>query len=339
MNETVLATLVAIAAASIRLATPYLYASIGEMFAQRSGVLNLGVDGIMLVGAFAAFYGTLMTGSLWVGVLAAVVAGLAMGLLMSVISVTLKAEQGISGIGLSLFGLGLSSLLFKTLVGTVKTVDGFQPIRIPLLGDVPYLGDIFFSQSLPVYVAFLLVPVSWYVLERTPWGLKVRAVGQNPAAADTLGVNVDLTRYLCVCLGAMLAGLAGASLSIALVNLFQENLTAGAGYIAVALVYFGGWRPIGDPPGRAAVQHGHRHPASDAGARRPDPVGLRGDAALHPDHRRPDLLRQSCPPAGGARQAIRTGRGLTASPGRYRSTSPVLKSRRHPASSSQERDT
>ena len=245
MNESVLATIVAILAASIRLATPYLYASIGEMFAQRSGVLNLGVDGIMLVGAFAAFYGTLTTGSLWVGVLVAVVAGLAMGLLMSLISVTLKAEQGISGIGLSLFGLGLSSLLFKTLVGTVKTVDGFQPVRIPVLADVPYLGDILFNQSLPVYVAFLLVPASWYVLERTPWGLKVRAVGQNPAAADTLGVNVDLTRYLCVCLGAMLAGLAGASLSIALVDLFQENLTAGAGYIAVALVYFGGWRPLG----------------------------------------------------------------------------------------------
>jgi general nucleoside transport system permease protein len=245
MNETVLATLVAILAAAIRLATPYLFASIGEMFAQRSGVLNLGVDGIMLVGAFAAFYGTLTTGSLWIGVAAAMFAGLAMGLLMSVISVTLKAEQGISGIGLSLFGLGLSSLLFKTLVGTVKTVDGFRPIRIPVLGDIPYLGDIFFSQSLPVYVAFLLVPVSWYVLERTPWGLKVRAVGQNPDAADTLGVNVIRVRYVCVCLGAVLAGLAGASLSIALVNLFQENLTAGAGYIAVALVYFGGWRPIG----------------------------------------------------------------------------------------------
>jgi simple sugar transport system permease protein len=245
MNEATLATFVAIIAAAIRLATPYLYASIGEMFAQRSGVLNLGVDGIMLVGAFAAFYATLITGSLWVGVAAAMVAGLAMGLLMSVISVTLRAEQGISGIGLSLFGLGLSSLLFKVLVGTVKTVDGFQPIRVPVLSQVPYLGDIFFSQSLPVYVAFLLVPVSWYVLERTTWGLKVRAVGQNPAAADTLGVNVHLVRYVCVCLGAVLAGLAGASLSIALVNLFQENLTAGAGYIAVALVYFGGWRPVG----------------------------------------------------------------------------------------------
>jgi len=245
MNEAVLATLVAIAAASLRLATPYLFASIGEMFAQRSGVLNLGVDGIMLVGAFAAFYGTLTTGSVWVGVAMAMFAGLAMGMLMSVISVTLRAEQGISGIGLSLFGLGLSSLLFKVLVGTVKTVDGFRPIRIPLLSDLPYLGDIFFSQNLPVYVAFLLVPVSWYVLERTPWGLSVRAVGQNPAAADTLGVSVTLVRYVCVCLGAVLAGLAGAALSIASVNLFQENLTAGAGYIAVALVYFGGWRPVG----------------------------------------------------------------------------------------------
>jgi simple sugar transport system permease protein len=245
MNEAVLATIVAIAAASLRLATPYLFASLGEMFAQRSGVLNLGVDGIMLVGAFAAFYGTLTTGSVWVGVALAMLAGLAMGMLMSVISVTLRAEQGISGIGLSLFGLGLSSLLFKVLVGTVKTVDGFRPIRIPVLSDLPYLGDIFFAQNLPVYIAFLLVPVSWYVLERTPWGLSVRAVGQNPAAADTLGVNVTLVRYVCVCLGAVLAGLAGAALSIASVNLFQENLTAGAGYIAVALVYFGGWRPVG----------------------------------------------------------------------------------------------
>jgi simple sugar transport system permease protein len=245
MNEAVLATVVAIAAAALRLATPYLFASIGEMFAQRSGVLNLGVDGIMLVGAFAAFYGTLTTGSVWVGVVVAMISGLGMGLLMSVISVTLKAEQGISGIGLSLFGLGLSSLLFKVLVGTVKTVEGFRPVRIPVLADIPYLGDIFFSQSLPVYLAFLLVPISWYVLERTPWGLSVRAVGQNPAAADTLGVNVTLVRYACVCLGAVLAGLAGAALSIASVNLFQENLTAGAGYIAVALVYFGGWRPVG----------------------------------------------------------------------------------------------
>jgi len=230
---------------AIRLATPYLYSAIGEMFAQRSGVLNLGVDGIMLVGAYAAFFIALNTGSLWLGIVAAAIAGLLMGLLMSLISVTLKAEQGISGIGLYLFGLGLSSLLFKTSIGTVKTIVGFQPVKIPLLGDIPWIGEVFFQHSLLVYGAFLLVPLAWWLLERTTWGLKIKAVGQNPAAADSLGVSVNRVRYFCVCLGAVLAGIAGASLSIALVNLFQENLTAGQGFIAVALVYFGGWRPLG----------------------------------------------------------------------------------------------
>jgi len=168
-----------------------------------------------------------------------------MGLLMSLISVTLKAEQGISGIGLYMFGLGLSALLFKELVGTVKTIDGFAPIRIPFLGNIPVLGDIFFNQSLLVYGAFLMVPLAWFVLDKTTLGLKIKSVGQNPAAADSLGVSVDRTRYFSVCLGAVLAGLAGASLSLSLVNLFQENLTAGQGFIAVALVYFGGWRPLG----------------------------------------------------------------------------------------------
>ena len=240
-----LPVIVGILASSIRLATPYLYASIGEAFAQTSGVVNLGVDGIMLVGGFAGFYIALTTGNLWLGLLAAMVVGLLMGLLMSLISVTLKAEQGISGIGLYMFGLGLSALLFKELVGTVKTIDGFAPVRIPLLGNLPVLGDIFFNQSLLVYGAFLLVPLAWFVLDKTTLGLKIKSVGQNPAAADSLGVSVDRTRYFSVCLGAVLAGLAGASLSLSLVNLFQENLTAGQGFIAVALVYFGGWRPLG----------------------------------------------------------------------------------------------
>ena len=237
--------IVGILTSAIRLATPYLFASIGETFAQLSGVLNLGVDGIMLVGAFAAFFVVLNTDNLWLGVLAALIVGLLMGLLMSVISVTLKAEQGISGIGLYMFGLGLSSLLFKVTVGTVKTVEGFQPIKIPVLGDIPIIGEIFFNHNIMVYMAFLLVPAAWWVLEKTTWGLRIKAAGQNPAAADSLGVNVDRVRYMSVCLGAMLAGLAGASLSIALVNLFQENLTAGMGFIAVALVYFGGWKPKG----------------------------------------------------------------------------------------------
>lgn len=229
----------------IRLATPFLYAAIGETFAQTSGVVNLGVDGIMLLSAYGAFYVALNTGNLWLGMLAAAIIGLLLGLLMSFVSVTLKAEQGISGIGLYMFGLGMSSLLFKTTIGTVKTIDGFQPVKIPLLSDIPIIGQILFDHSIPVYAAFLLVPIAWWVLEKTTLGLKIKSVGQNPAAADSLGISVDGIRYLSVCLGSVLAGIAGASLSIALVNLFQDNLTAGQGFIAVALVYFGGWSPWG----------------------------------------------------------------------------------------------
>jgi ABC-type uncharacterized transport system permease subunit len=240
-----LPVIIGILSSAIRLATPYLYASIGEMFSQRSGVVNLGVDGIMLVGAYAAFFVALNTGNMWLAVLAAAVVGLLMGLFMSLISVTLQAEQGISGIGLYMFGLGLSSLLFRVTIGTVKTVDGFPQANIPLLADIPVLGEIFFQHSIMVYGAFLLVPLAWFVLEKTTWGLRIKAVGQNPAAADSLGISVSRVRYACVCLGSVLAGVAGASLSVALLNLFQENLTSGLGFIAVALVYFGGWRPAG----------------------------------------------------------------------------------------------
>ncbi len=246
MNElTTAAIIIGILTSAIRLATPYLYGAIGEAITELSGVVNLGVDGIMLLGAYGAFFVALNTGSLWLGLLAGSLIGALMGLLMAFISVTLKAEQGISGIGLYMFGLGLSTLLFKTTIGTVKTVTGFQAVKIPLLGDIPYIGEILFDQSLPVYGAFLLVPLAWFILNRTTWGLRLKAVGQTPAAADSLGVNVDRTRYIATCIGSMLAGLAGASLSLALVNLFQENLTAGMGFIAVALVYFGGWRPLG----------------------------------------------------------------------------------------------
>ncbi len=237
--------LVGILSAGIRLATPYLFASIGEMFGQRSGVYNLGVEGIMLMGAFAAFYVALTTGNLWLGLLAAIVVGGIMGVAMAVISVTFQAEQGISGIGLYLFGLGMSELLFQKMLGTVETVSGFGPVNIPVLSDLPIVGPIFFQQSLMTYLAFLLVPIAWYVLYRTTFGLKIRAVGENPAAADALGVSVKRTRYMTVTLGGMLAGVAGASLSIALLNVFQQNLTSGIGFIAVALVYFGGWRPYG----------------------------------------------------------------------------------------------
>jgi ABC-type uncharacterized transport system permease subunit len=229
----------------LRLATPYLYAAIGEAFAQNSGVYNLGVDGIMLMGAFSGFFVGMRTGNIGLGLLAAAVVGALMGLLMAVVSVTLKAEQGISGIGLYMFGLGLSSLLFKKTMAGVESISGFQPIRIPILGNIPYLGDVFFNHNILVYGAFLLVPLATFVLYKTPLGLMIRAVGQNPQAADTLGVNVDGIRYFTVILGGLLAGIAGASLSISLINLFQENMTSGMGFIAIALVYFGSWRPVG----------------------------------------------------------------------------------------------
>lgn len=235
--------IIGILASGIRLATPYLYAAIGETLGQRSGVLNLGVDGMMLMGAFSGFYVVFTTGNLWAGLLVAMLVGALMGLAMAFISVTLHAEQGISGIGVYLFGLGMSDLLFQKLVNNVETVRGFPEAPIPILSDIPVLGEIFFSHNVLVYGAYLMVPLAWFVIHKTTLGLKIRAVGENPQAADTLGVSVAKIRYLTVTIGGVLSGIAGASLSIALLNVFQQNLTNGLGFIAIALVYFGGWRP------------------------------------------------------------------------------------------------
>ncbi len=237
--------IIGILTSGIRLATPYLYAAIGETFGQRSGVLNLGVDGQMLLGAFAAFYVAFTTGNLWLGLLAAVIVGALMGLAMAFVTVNLQAEQGISGIGFYLFGLGMSELLFKMMLGTVETVKGFPDVKIPVLGDIPVLGEIFFQQNIMVYGAFLLVPLAWFLLNKTTLGLKIRSVGENPEAADSLGVSVARVRYFTVILGGILSGVAGASMSIALLNVFQQNMTSGLGFIAVALVYFGAWRAWG----------------------------------------------------------------------------------------------
>ncbi len=227
-------------------AMPFLYAALGELFAQRSGVLNLGVEGIMLMGAFTAVFVVSDKGlgaDLGAGLLAAMLVGGLLGLAMAVVSVTFQAEQGISGIGFTMLGLGLSTLLFRVLADGVIVAEGFQKINIPALGDLPIVGEIFFRQNLMVYAAFALVPISIWVLNRTTWGLQIRAVGQNPTAADAMGVNVIRVRYSTVILGGVMAGIAGASLSIALNGVFQENMTAGRGFIAVALVYFGGWSP------------------------------------------------------------------------------------------------
>jgi ABC-type uncharacterized transport system permease subunit len=238
------AILVATVASGIRLAVPLLLASLGETFGQRSGVLNLGVDGIMLLGAFGGYYTVLETGSVWLGLLMGIGVGMILGLVSAVISVTLKAEQGISGIGIYLFGLGMSDLLFQKLVGTPRPISSFPKLDIPGLSDIPILGDMLFRHSIIVYVAFGLVPVSMYIINRTTFGMNIRAVGENPEAADSLGVSVVRTRYMTVTIGGTLAGIAGAALAIDL-GIFQQNLTNAQGFIAIALVYFGAWRPAG----------------------------------------------------------------------------------------------
>ena len=158
----------------------------------------------MLLGAFAAFYVVRITGNLWLGVLTAIVVGGLMGLAMAFVTVNLHAQQGISGIGFYLFGLGMSDLLFQKLLGTVETVQGFPQIYIPVLSDIPGIGDIFFRQNVMVYLAYLLVPIAWFVLNKTTLGLKIRSVGENPDAADSLGVNVGRVRYFTVILGGCL---------------------------------------------------------------------------------------------------------------------------------------
>jgi simple sugar transport system permease protein len=237
--------IVGILATGVRLATPFLLAALGEMFGQRSGVLNLGVEGMMLMGAFMAFWATFVLGSPWYGVLAGILVGGLMGLGMAFISVTMQAEQGISGIGVHLFGWGLSSFLFRLTVGAISSIEGFRPIQLPVLSDLPVLGPLLFNHNWMVYFAFILVPIAAAVLFRTTWGLKVQSVGENPQAADTLGVNVARVRYTCVILGGVMAGLAGAFLTVGQTNLFADNISAGRGWIAIALVYFGRWNPWG----------------------------------------------------------------------------------------------
>ena len=238
------AVLIATVASAIRFAVPLLLAGLGEAYGQRSGVLNLGVDGVMLLGAFGGYYAVLKLDNVWLGLLVGLGIGLMLGAISAVITVTLKAEQGISGIGVFLFGLGMSDLLFQRLVGTPRPIDTFPRLEIPLLGDIPWIGEMLFRQNLVVYLAFLAIPVSMFVINRTTFGMKIRAVGENPEAADSLGVSVTKVRYATMLIGGTLAGLAGAALAINL-GIFQQNITNAQGFIAIALVYFGAWRPLG----------------------------------------------------------------------------------------------
>ncbi len=232
-------------AAGIRLATPYLLAGLGETVGQRSGVLNLGVDGVMQLSAFFAYWTALSTGNLWLASLVGLGVGLLMGLVYGVMTVRFKAEQGISGIGIFLFGLGFSDLMFQEKVGTPKFIPSKLPsVDIPFLSDIPKIGPALFSHSLMTYGAFVMVPLLSLMFSRTTFGTNVRAVGENPEAADSLGVSVARVRYTSILIGNAMAGVAGTALVLDL-GIFQPNLTQGLGFIAIALVYFGAWRAPG----------------------------------------------------------------------------------------------
>ncbi|HMR67672.1 MAG TPA: ABC transporter permease [Anaerolineae bacterium] len=233
-------------AATWRMATPLIYTAIGEMFAERAGVLNIGLEGIMLAGALTAFTGVLFTGSLAMGLLATVAIGTVCGLVFALFTVTIKANQIVVGAAFNLIGLGLTGFFYRGLfVGTPQGVETFAPLTIPLLSDLPFLGEVLFRHNLMVYGTLVLVPLATFVLYKTAFGLSLRSVGEHPKAADTVGINVSRTRYAAVIIGAVLAATGGAFLTIAQTNQFVEGITSGRGFIALAIVVFGRWSPWG----------------------------------------------------------------------------------------------
>jgi simple sugar transport system permease protein len=238
--------LAAVLGSTWRLATPLIYASIGEVFTERSGVLNIGLEGIMLMGAFAGFAGTFYSGSLLVGLLVALGSGLLCGLLFAIFTVTIKANQIVVGAALNLIGLGLTGFLYRALfAGKSQGIEAFAPVQIPFLSDIPLAGEILFRHNILVYGTVLLVLVASFVLYRTAFGLSTRSVGEHPRAADTVGINVVRMRYVGVLIGTTLTALGGAYLTMAHTNQFVEGLTTGRGFIALAVVVFGRWSPKG----------------------------------------------------------------------------------------------
>ncbi len=241
-----IAVLQGVLAASWRLATPLIYAAIGEVFTERAGVLNIGLEGVMLMGAFTGFAATFYTESLLLGLLAALLTGVLSGLLFGLFTVTIKANQIVVGAAMNLIGLGLSGFLYRALfAGKAQGIDPFKPIEIPLLVDIPFIGEILFKHNILVYGTVVLVLVASFVLYRTAFGLSTRAVGEHPRAADTVGINVFRLRYMGIIIGTTLTALGGAYLTLAHTNQFVEGLTTGRGFIALAVVVFGRWTPKG----------------------------------------------------------------------------------------------
>lgn len=235
--------LITILATAITAGTPILYAALGEVLSERAGNLNLGVEGMMLVGAVCGYVFDVRTNDPWIGILAAMIGGGVMAFIHAFLTVTLQANQVVSGLALTLFGTGLSGFIGKPYIG-IPVENSFKPISLGFLSDIPFVGPILFHHDVLVYLTYLLVPALWFLIYRTRPGLHLRAVGENPASADSLGVSVYFTRYLYVTLGGMLAGVGGAYLSLAYAPTWLENMTAGRGWIAVALVIFAAWNPL-----------------------------------------------------------------------------------------------
>jgi simple sugar transport system permease protein len=245
------AFVVALATAAIRLAVPILLATLGEIITERSGVLNLGLEGVMVMGGvtgfMAAYYlqsGPLAGVSTWLGLGAGMVAGMLMGLILAGLSVTLRADQVIVGVTLVVFGQGIANYLYRQAFSSLTArTNGLPPVSFPVLSSIPVLGPILFSHDATVYLTVFLVILVWFLLFRTTWGLRIRSMGENPAAGETSGLSVNRTRYAAILMGAALAGLGGAVLTVVQLRMFREGIMGGRGWIAVALVIFARWQP------------------------------------------------------------------------------------------------
>ena len=221
---------------------PLLVPSLGEALSERSGIYNVGVEGYMLVGAIFAYYGTYFTDNLLLGLIVGIAAGASLSLLHAFLSISIKANQIISGIGIWLFAMGFTAYIFR-LVPIREPINGFSGVHIRVLSDLPIIGPILFQQNILVYFGFVLVLVFYMLFYFTPFGLLVRATGDNPLAVDMAGHNVFLIRYICVLICGAMSGLGGSYLSLAILHQFSENMTAARGFIALCIVIFGNWNP------------------------------------------------------------------------------------------------
>jgi simple sugar transport system permease protein len=238
----------ALFAAMLRYATPLVFASIGGMFSERSGVVNIGLEGMMLMGAFFAILVADKTDSWAIGLGAGMLAGGLAALVHAFFAIHLRADQIVVGTAVNFLALGLTGYLYIDVYGqegTPTDLPSIPDVHLGFLKDVPFVGDIFGQLNLMIWLALLLIVVSWLVMFRTPIGLRIRSVGEHPRAADTVGINVYAVRYGAVVLSGMLAAAGGAYLSIGFVNSFSENMTQGRGFIALAALIFGNWRPFG----------------------------------------------------------------------------------------------